>query len=94
MFCNWPDCLEETKQELVFFASVCRRIFLEILPLQSTVLRNPRSFLPFPFLLACNERILIRALGRQRVVVYEVCHRNNAALEGGPRLGEVNYIAC
>lgn len=49
----------------------------------------------FTFLFACNERILIRALGKQHVIVlYEACHRNNAAIEGGPRLGEVNYIAC
>lgn len=93
MFRRRADCLEETEQELVFFASVCWRMFLEILPLQSTVLRNPRSFLPF--LLTCNERILIRALGRQCViVVHKACCRNNAAVEGGPRLREVNYIAC
>lgn len=67
----------------------------EIVLLQSTVLRIPCCFVPFPFLFACNERILIRALVKQHVLVlYEACHRNNAAIEGGPRLGEVNYIAC
>lgn len=51
--------------------------------------------MPFPFLFACNERILIRALGKQHVVVlHEARHRNNTAIEGGLGLEEVNYIAC